>query len=378
MSIGHAIGDAFAKLSTVLCGVKDDDDDKAPPAPVASAVSSSINDVAVARAKIHAQADCGECGNCLDKPEYGGPNKRRAACVKKIVQLKQLTPNAFTTFKPPPLPSKGGSKPQKARDKVAASDEAKKAPHSLAPGAQAGSKELGPPVAHLIEAEPLMGQDKWLGGVLGSDGCVYGVPGHSTTVLRIDPTDDAVSVLPRGDGQPLLGKYKWLRGNLHQDGSIYCIPCHASTVLKIDCTTNPPVISEMGGPHPGDWKWHGAVLSPYDQCIYGIPQFAETVLKIDPHNQTTSEIGGPFPGASPTGKHKWYGGLLGGDGCIYRCVLNASNAHTRCKTSPFTTERLRPKQPAEAFARLRLSSVSASRSAPPPCSRLIRSTRPRP
>jgi hypothetical protein len=253
----------------------------------------------------------------------------------------------------------------------------KKAPHSLAPGAQAGSKELGPPVAHLIEAEPLMGQDKWLGGVLGSDGCVYGVPGHSTTVLRIDPTDDAVSVLPRGDGQPLLGKYKWLRGNLHQDGSIYCIPCHASTVLKIDCTTNPPVISEMGGPHPGDWKWHGAVLSPYDQCIYGIPQFAETVLKIDPYNQTTSEIGGPFPGASPTGKHKWYGGLLGGDGCIYGCVLNASNAHTRCKTSPFTTE---PERfvPAEAFVCHRLSSVAASRSAPPPCSRLIRSTRPQP
>ena len=76
MSIGHAIGDAFAKLSTVLCGVKDDDDDKAPPAPVASAVSSSTNDVAVARAKIHAQADCGECGNCLDKPEYGGPTRR--------------------------------------------------------------------------------------------------------------------------------------------------------------------------------------------------------------------------------------------------------------------------------------------------------------
>ena len=48
-------------------------------------------------------------------------------------------------------------------------------------------------VAHLIDSEPLMGQDKWLGGVLGSDGCVYGVPGHSKTVLRIDPKTDAVS-----------------------------------------------------------------------------------------------------------------------------------------------------------------------------------------
>ena len=169
------------------------------------------------------------------------------------------------------------------------------------------------PVAELLDAEPLMGRDKWLGGVLGSDGCVYGVPGHATTVLQIDPQTDAVRTL----GKPIKGKYKWLRGNLHPDGSIYCIPCHAPTILRIDCTTSPPVISEMGGPHPGEWKWHGGVLSPYDRCIYAIPQFAESVLKIDPQTQTTSEIGGPFPGASPTGKHKWYGGLLGGDGCIY-------------------------------------------------------------
>ena len=172
-------------------------------------------------------------------------------------------------------------------------------------------------MAHLIDSEPLMGQDKWLGGVLGSDGCVYGVPGHSKTVLRIDPKTDAVSTLLPTNGKPLIGKYKWLRGNLHPDGAIYCIPSHAPTVLKIDCTSDPPIITEMGGPHSGDWKWHGAVLSPYDNCIYGIPQFAETVLKIDPRTQEVSEIGGPFPGASPTGKHKWYGGLLAGDGCIY-------------------------------------------------------------
>ena len=145
---------------------------------------------------------------------------------------------------------------------------------------------------------------------------MYGVPGHSRTVLQIDPTTDTVTTI----GGPFEGKYKWLRGNLHPDGSIYCIPCHAETILKIDCTSTPPVVSEMGGPHPGIWKWHGAVLSPHDNCIYGIPQFAESVLKIDPIHQKTFEIGGPFPGASPTGKHKWYGGLLGGDGCIYGCV----------------------------------------------------------
>ena len=188
------------------------------------------------------------------------------------------------------------------------------APVKLVPSlATHGDSESEKPVAELLNADPLAGRDKWLGGVLGADGCVYGVPGHAKTVLQIDPQTDAVRTL----GTPMDGKYKWLRGNLHPDGSIYCIPCHASTILRIDCTASPPVISEMGGPHPGKWKWHGGVLSPHDLCIYSIPQFAETVLKIDPQTQTTSEIGGPFPGASPTGKHKWYGGLLGGDGCIY-------------------------------------------------------------
>ena len=111
-----------------------------------------------------------------------------------------------------------------------------------------------------------------------------------------------------------------------------CIPS-ARRPYQIDCTSDPPIITEMGGPHPGDWKWHGAVLSPYDNCIYGIPQFAESVLKIDPQTQTTSEIGGPFPGASPTGKHKWYGGLLGGDGCIYGIPQCATSV---LKIDPFT------------------------------------------
>jgi hypothetical protein len=36
------------------------------------------------------------------------------------------------------------------------------------------------------------------------------------------------------------------------------------------------------------------------------------VLKIDPRTDAVSLIGGPFPG-----RQKWYGGLLGANGCIY-------------------------------------------------------------
>ena len=27
--------------------------------------------------------DCGECVNCLDKPKFGGPNKKKGACIKR-------------------------------------------------------------------------------------------------------------------------------------------------------------------------------------------------------------------------------------------------------------------------------------------------------
>ncbi|EOD04554.1 hypothetical protein EMIHUDRAFT_221054 [Emiliania huxleyi CCMP1516] len=182
---------------------------------------------------------------------------------------------------------------------------------------------------------PLSGADKWLGGVLGSDGCVYGVPGHARSVLRIDPTTDTVQTV-RGEDEALLeGRYKWLRGNLHPDGSIYCIPCHADRVLRIDCSSDPPALSLVGDRHPGEWKWHGAVLSPHDKCIYAIPQFAEAVLRLDPAAGTTSLLGGPFPGASPTGRHKWYGGLLGGDGCIYGIPQCATSV---LKINPWTQQ----------------------------------------
>ena len=173
-------------------------------------------------------------------------------------------------------------------------------------------------VAYLMDHAPLMGQDKWLGGVLGADGVIYGVPGHANRVLRIDPATGAVGLI----GPELPGQFKWLRAIAAPNGVSYCLPCHSDSVLKIDCNASPPAITTFGESvlkvdAPGPWKWHGGVLSPIDQCIYAIPQFAESVLKIDTATEQVSTIGGPFPGASPTGKHKWYGGLLAGDGCIY-------------------------------------------------------------
>ena len=164
---------------------------------------------------------------------------------------------------------------------------------------------------------PLVGREKYLGGLLGDDGRIYAIPGFARRVLRIDPSTSAVDYV----GPEFPGEFKWLRAvKCPKSGAIYGLPCHADTVLKI-VPGDEPEITLIGAGQCGTglWKWHGGVLSPRDGCIYCIPQFAEQVLKIDPATDECQLIGGPFPG-----RNKWYGGLMGTDGRIYGVPQNAS------------------------------------------------------
>jgi hypothetical protein len=165
---------------------------------------------------------------------------------------------------------------------------------------------------------PLLGREKFLGGLLGDDGCIYAIPGFARRVLRIDPATGAVEYV----GPEFPGPYKWLRAvKCPKTGAIYGLPCHADTVLKI-VPGKVPVVTLVGAGQCGTglWKWHGGVLSPHDGCIYCIPQFAERVLKIDPATDMCELIGGSFKG-----RNKWYGALIGTDGRIYAVPQNASS-----------------------------------------------------
>ena len=121
--------------------------------------------------------------------------------------------------------------------------------------------------------DPIAGQDKFLGGVMGRNGMIYGVPGHAKRVLKIDPKTQEVSLV----GPNLPGKYKWLRGVLAQDGNIYCIPCHAEAVLKINPETDEvTLLPGTHGPLRGEWKWHGADSSHPGHPLFSAdsdPQF---------------------------------------------------------------------------------------------------------
>eukprot|EP00467_Chlorarachnion_reptans_P004256 CAMPEP_0114514520 /NCGR_PEP_ID=MMETSP0109-20121206/16199_1 /TAXON_ID=29199 /ORGANISM="Chlorarachnion reptans, Strain CCCM449" /LENGTH=498 /DNA_ID=CAMNT_0001694569 /DNA_START=187 /DNA_END=1683 /DNA_ORIENTATION=- len=162
-----------------------------------------------------------------------------------------------------------------------------------------------------IRGKPIKGKNKYLGAsAFGS--AIIGIPSHASSVLKvlISPGEECrvttFGNLPRGK------KYQWLRGQPHGQ-YIYGIPCWADRVVKIDPireeieTFRSENIAEEGG----TWQWHGGCLGT-DGNIYGIPCNALKVLKINPKAATFELIGEDLPG-----QNKFYGGIEGRDGCIY-------------------------------------------------------------
>ena len=172
----------------------------------------------------------------------------------------------------------------------------------------------------------LSGQDKYLGGMASPCGrFVYGVPGHAKRVIQVAVESGEVSWI----GPEYKGEFKWLRGveisaevmGKKADGSLaypsgccLALPCNSEDgcVLKIDPET--ATVSTFGTPPKQvkqGWLYHGGNLAS-DGYIYAIPATAPRVMKIDPRQETTHYIGPNFQG-----KAKWYGGIMGIDGCIY-------------------------------------------------------------
>lgn len=180
----------------------------------------------------------------------------------------------------------------------------------------------------------LSGQTLYLGMEVGCDGKLYGIPGHASRVLQLDPTTDRLQLI----GPSFPGKFKWLRGVRCGD-VIYGLPCHADSVLRIhvpsgEITTleipyrtayceDPELVHQQ---RHQKWKYHGGSISPRTKCVYAIPQSALHVLKIDPSTDAVSLIGPTLPGC-----YKWYGGVVGKhDGAIYGIPHNASHVLRIC------------------------------------------------
>jgi len=204
---------------------------------------------------------------------------------------------------------------------------------------------------------------KWFGGALGPDGRIYGVPYHWDRVLVIDPSialtpaqamsastpedaprsmqdleheqgslqmedKDNHSLLAKGQvliGKSLGGSRRslWVGGVLEgRSGVIFGIPSFAQSILRVDCRTGTArTFGEGMLKEDGPCKWAGGVLGP-DHAIYGIPANANVVLRLDPAHETVETFG--YLGTECR-DWRWRGGVLGPDGAIYAIPFDARN-----------------------------------------------------
>lgn len=163
----------------------------------------------------------------------------------------------------------------------------------------------------------LSGVDKWSSGVLAPNGRIYGIPSSSNSILKFYPQDQSFSNI---DISQYSGNLKWSGGVLAPNGKIYCIPHNSNSILLIDTEYNDitkdiaieEIYSEVFR------KWSGGVLAP-NNCIYAIPFNANQVLKINTTDDSITLIG------NLRGTSKWSGGVLGANGKIYGIPYNSGS-----------------------------------------------------
>jgi hypothetical protein len=75
--------------------------------------------------------------------------------------------------------------------------------------------------------------NKWLGGVLANNDCIYGTPFSATTILKINTLTDQVTTFGN-----ISGTAKYVQGVLAHTGNIYFVPGAATNVLKLNTSND--------------------------------------------------------------------------------------------------------------------------------------------
>ena len=153
---------------------------------------------------------------------------------------------------------------------------------------------------------------KYIGMVIGIDGCVYGIPFQSNFIVKYDPVNDTTSFIGkklRQDSLECNGS-----GVLGRDGCIYARALNVGKVLKIDTTNNyhsfvKDIIAIANPRYSDEGRWGDAVLG-VDGCISWPPLRANRITMVG--NNFEIDL-----------SQKWGGGSLTSDGVIYCIPSNA-------------------------------------------------------
>ena len=175
------------------------------------------------------------------------------------------------------------------------------------------------------------GHNKWASGIVGPDGCVYGIPWDASRVLKFDPKTATSTLI--GDSFGGRGE-KWYNAAVCEgDGCIYAAPWNATSWLKIDCAAGTAQTSEsIGGKKiepPGNWRFtHPAA----DGWMYATnTNKPSQIMRLDPttlrHEILTAAVGLETVSRGPKGE--LYGITPGG--LLARVKLNPPPLMSRDK-----------------------------------------------
>jgi hypothetical protein len=268
---------------------------------------------------------------CVDLDAYWDRRRLRTAAATAATCSPTTTDEIVQLLPLPPEHHWYAQQQQQQNENVAAAIAAASSPSSSSSQQQQQEEEAMPPQPQ---------QWQWHGAGMNKEGtAIFCIPCNARHVLKVDLIAKATSLIPIDGYDPsaypnfaLEGTNKWYGGIVGADDCVYGIPYGTCAVLRIDCANGS---ATLVGPDYGAtrYNWHGGIQ--VNGKIYAHPSHADTVLVIDTNpgvagdGNICSEL--PIHHRAPDGddadrrkKYKWLGGAVGADGNIYCPACDAS------------------------------------------------------
>ncbi|KAG7373265.1 hypothetical protein IV203_033989 [Nitzschia inconspicua] len=146
---------------------------------------------------------------------------------------------------------------------------------------------------HNEDDNNLKGTYKWLGGAVGADGNIYCPACDTSAILKINVQTDHCNT----QGFAGVDRNKWQGGILGRDNCVYTIPANGVHVCRI--ATDPTIEGEnvvqlLGDLPPHKDKWQGAAVGK-DGSLYFIPENGYRVMRVTPPLHPPTIVDGKLP-----------------------------------------------------------------------------------